>query len=201
MGFEKVVVVDGKGHMMGRLAGIIAKELMNGQHVVVVRCEEINISGSLFRNKLKFAEFLNRRTNTNPKKGPIHFRAPSRIFYRSVRGMVNDRVKKGCIAMDKLKVFDGVPHPYDKIKRKVVPDALRAIRLRPGRKYCRLGDLSTMFGWRFGDLIGRLEDKRKEKSAAYYATKKERVKLRVAAVKASSAKLAPLQAKLTKLGY
>ena len=49
--FQKVVIVDGRGHLLGRLASILAKELLNGQKVVVVRTEEINISGSLFRNK------------------------------------------------------------------------------------------------------------------------------------------------------
>ena len=44
--FEKVVVIDGRGHLMGRLASIAAKEIMNGQNLVVVRCEELNISGS-----------------------------------------------------------------------------------------------------------------------------------------------------------
>ena len=52
--FEKEVVVDGRGHMLGRLASVVAKELLAGQDVVVVRCDEINQSGSLFRNKLKF---------------------------------------------------------------------------------------------------------------------------------------------------
>ncbi len=47
----QVVVVDGKGHLAGRLASIVAKQLLSGQKVVVVRCEDVNISGSLFRNK------------------------------------------------------------------------------------------------------------------------------------------------------
>ena len=44
--FEETVVIDGRGHLMGRLAAVIAKELLNGQHITVVRTEEINISGS-----------------------------------------------------------------------------------------------------------------------------------------------------------
>jgi large subunit ribosomal protein L13Ae len=32
----------------------VAKELLSGQHVVVVRCEEIEVSGNFYRNKLKF---------------------------------------------------------------------------------------------------------------------------------------------------
>lgn len=45
------VVIDGKGHLLGRLASIVAKQLLNGQKVVVVRCEDLNISGEFFRNK------------------------------------------------------------------------------------------------------------------------------------------------------
>ena len=54
--FEKVVVVDCKNHLLGRLASIVAKELLCGQRVVLVRCEDINISGSFYRNKLKFLD-------------------------------------------------------------------------------------------------------------------------------------------------
>lgn len=46
------VVIDGKGHLLGRLASIISKQILSGQKIVVVRCEEINISGSFFRNKV-----------------------------------------------------------------------------------------------------------------------------------------------------
>jgi large subunit ribosomal protein L13Ae len=28
--FEKKVVIDGKGHLLGRLASLVAKELLNG---------------------------------------------------------------------------------------------------------------------------------------------------------------------------
>ena len=50
------IVIDGKGHLLGRLASIISKQILNGQKIVVVRCEEINISGSFFRNKVRFLQ-------------------------------------------------------------------------------------------------------------------------------------------------
>jgi large subunit ribosomal protein L13Ae len=43
---SKVIVVDGKGHLMGRLASIVAKQLLCGKKIVVVRTEAIFISGS-----------------------------------------------------------------------------------------------------------------------------------------------------------
>jgi ribosomal protein uL13 len=47
------IIIDGKGHLLGRLASIISKQVLSGQKIVVVRCEEINISGSFFRNKVR----------------------------------------------------------------------------------------------------------------------------------------------------
>jgi large subunit ribosomal protein L13Ae len=52
--FERVVVVDGRGHLLGRLASVVAKQLLSGQKVVIVRCEEVNVSGPFIRNKGEF---------------------------------------------------------------------------------------------------------------------------------------------------
>lgn len=41
-----ITVIDGKGHLLGRLASIVAKQILSGKKIVVVRCEEILISGS-----------------------------------------------------------------------------------------------------------------------------------------------------------
>ena len=48
------VIIDGKGHLLGRLASTVAKQLLNGQKIVVVRCEALNISGEFFRAKRTF---------------------------------------------------------------------------------------------------------------------------------------------------
>lgn len=66
--FEKEIVIDGRGHLVGRLASKVAKEILRGQRVVVVRCEQMVLSGSLFRNKLTFHEFLHKANNTNPRR-------------------------------------------------------------------------------------------------------------------------------------
>jgi large subunit ribosomal protein L13Ae len=39
-------VIDGRDHLLGRLASIVTKELLAGQKIVIVRCEEMVISGS-----------------------------------------------------------------------------------------------------------------------------------------------------------
>ncbi|OXV08026.1 hypothetical protein Egran_04213 [Elaphomyces granulatus] len=171
--FEPVVVIDGKGHLLGRLASTVAKQLLNGQKIVVVRCEALNISGEFFRAKLKYHAYLRKATRFNPTRGgPFHFRAPSRVFYKAVRGMIPHKTARGTAAMERLKVFEGVPPPYDKKKRVVVPQALRVLRLKPGRKYCTVGRLSHEFGWKYQDVVSRLEERRKAKSAAFYERKR-----------------------------
>lgn len=39
-------IIDGRDHLYGRLCSIVAKELLAGQKIVIVRCDEICISGS-----------------------------------------------------------------------------------------------------------------------------------------------------------
>ncbi|KAI9827676.1 MAG: 60S ribosomal protein L16B [Phylliscum demangeonii] len=185
--FESVVIVDGKGHLLGRLASVVAKQLLNGQKIVIVRCEALNISGEFFRAKLKYLAYLRKMTRFNPRRGgPFHFRAPSRILYKAVRGMIPHKTARGAAAMERLKVFEGVPPPYDKKKRMVVPQALRILRLKPGRKYCTVGRLSHEVGWKYKDVVERLEERRKVKSQAYYDRKKATRRQLVEAQKQSS---------------
>ncbi|CAN9480222.1 unnamed protein product [Alternaria alternata] len=59
--FEPVIVIDGKGHLLGRLASTVAKQLLNGQKIVVVRCEALNISGEFFRAKCTYTHRTSER--------------------------------------------------------------------------------------------------------------------------------------------
>lgn len=69
--------------------------------------------------------------------------------------MMPHKTPRGKAAMERLKVFEGTPPPYDKKKRMVVPQALRVLRLQPGRKFCRVGRLSHEFGWKHADVVAR----------------------------------------------
>ncbi|KAF6147615.1 hypothetical protein GIB67_015553 [Kingdonia uniflora] len=197
----KRVVVDARHHMLGRLCSIIAKELLNGQKIVVVRCEEIALSGGLVRQKMKFQRFRRKRMNTQPSHGPIHFRAPAKILWRTIRGMIPHKTKRGAAALGRLKAYEGVPPPYDKVKRMVIPDALKVLRLQPGHKYCLLGKLSSEVGWKQADTIKDLEAKRKERAQATYERKKQLTKLRLKAEKAAEEQLGSQLDILTSVKY
>eukprot|EP01033_Poteriospumella_lacustris_P020460 gene20460-14996_t len=196
---SNVTVIDGKGHMLGRLASITAKQLLAGKKIAIVRAEQILISGSLTRNKVKYAQFIKKRTNTNPKRGPIHFRSPARIFWRTVRGMLPHKTARGQIALGKMAVFEGIPEDFHRKKRVVVPAALKVLRLRADRNYTVLGDLSREVGWGYTELVGKLEAARKIKEQAYYAEKKAATAAKQKAL--ASANLSSVQSVLAAHGY
>jgi len=172
----KVVVIDCKGHMLGRLASVVAKQLLHGQKVVCVRTEKICLSGGFIRQKMKYERFRRKRHLTNPKKGPYHYKAPSKILWRTIRGMVPHKTGRGALALGRLQTFEGCPAPFDKVKKLVVPDALKVLRLQHGHKYCELGELSTAVGWKYGETVEALEKARIERGASFWESKKAAMK-------------------------
>lgn len=198
---ENTIIVDGRDHLLGRLASIVSKELLSGQKVVIVRCDEVVVSGSLVRNKVKYAQFRQKRMNTNPGKGPYHFKSPARMVWRTIRGMCHQKTARGQEALARLATFEGIPHPYDKKKRQVIPAALRVMRLKPGRDYTVLGELADAVGWKHYDLLKRLEEKRKVKAEAFFQKKKARTQLRDKAEKAAAGELAKVNEVLSASGF
>lgn len=138
--------------------------------------------------------------------------------------MIPHKTARGAAALERLKVFEGIPPPYDKKQRVVVPQALRVLRLKPGRKYCTVGRLAHEVGWKYQDVVARyvmrfgqdqictilpswallillrrLEERRKVKGAAYYERKKTARRQLAEAQKSSSDSKAKKQ--LAELGY
>merc|ERR1712156_1059423 len=176
---------------------------LNGNKVVIVRSEGINISGNFYRNKLKYLDFLKKRCNVLPSRGPFHFRAPGKIFWRCVRGMVPHKTERGKAALKRLQTFEGVPPPYDKKKRMVIPSALKVLRLKHGRRFCSLGRLSHDVGWKYPDIVATLEAKRKVKGEAFHKKTVAVQKLRdqVKADPKVVKRIAPYQKIIESYGY
>ena len=123
------------------------------------------------------------------------------MVWRTIRGMVHQKTKRGQEALGRLSTFEGIPSPYDKMKRKVVPAALRVLRLKPIREFTVLGELADSVGWKHKDLLKKLEDQRKIKAEAYYEKKKAKDKLRAKAIEAASGELAEVNKVLEAAGY
>jgi large subunit ribosomal protein L13Ae len=159
----KCLIIDARDHILGRLAATVAKHLMMGTKIYVLRCERIVMAGHLIRAKLKFRAFRGHRMCTKPSRGPYHYRAPSHIFYRSVRGMIKHGSARGKNALRLLHCYDGMPPRFQHIRKVRVVCAYRALRLDPSRPFTRLGKAASEFGWKYGKLIAQMENKRKVK--------------------------------------
>ena len=57
MAEEQVLVLDGRGHLLGCPEAIVAKQVLLGRKTVVMCCEGINMSANFYRNKLKYVAF------------------------------------------------------------------------------------------------------------------------------------------------
>lgn len=172
--FEKVVVIDGKDHILGRLAAVVAKHLLNGQRVIVVRAEKIVATGPIDRLLRAWALYKNKNSVSNPfRGGPWHYKSPAKITWRCIRGMLPHKTARGAAAMARLKVFEGCPHPYSTQKKVVITNALKVVILDSFRKSTYLGEFSARVGWNHGPTIEALEKKRLERAAKFH---KDRVK-------------------------
>lgn len=96
--------------------------------------------------------------------------------------MLPHKDARGAAALGRLRVFEGIPFPYDHKKRMVVPDALKILRLKPERPYCKLSDLAEQTGWKKNALVAKLEAKRKVKSHKFHELKSKKQAARAQAL-------------------
>ena len=121
------------------------------------------------------------------------------MFWRSLRGMLPHKSAKGKAALQRLKVFEGIPFPYDAKKRFVVPEALKVLRIKANRKTCVLGDLATQVGWTKKDIVETLEEKRKVKSQKFFEAKQKKAAAKAKAM--GDKKVAKVNSELAQYGF
>lgn len=100
------IVYDGKGCVFGRLASVVAKDLLKGNFVDVINCEGIVISGD---KKLFMKKILAKRKmgSGSSMKGPKYPRVADRLIKRMIRGMLPWDRAKGREAFRKLRCYVG----------------------------------------------------------------------------------------------
>ena len=176
---------------------VTASRACEERFLLLTNAPTLLLHPAVLRNKDKWARYRKKRHNTNPSRGPYHFRAPSKMLYRVVKGMLPAKTFRGKQALARLAVFEGVPDDFGKVKRMVVPDALQVLVSKTFRKTTVLGTLASEVGWKHGELIKKLETARIASNAEYYAKKKETAKANAAASEACTAQ----NAELAKFGY
>ena len=142
---NQVTLVNADGLILGRMASVVAKKLLNGEKVIVVNAEKAVISGKKRSKVAEAKEFLEVGA---PKRGPFHYRRPDRILRKTVRGMLPFKKPKGKNALKKLKVFISVPEDL-KDQQQVSIEEAQAAKLNG--PYFTLADLAKEIGWNQGE--------------------------------------------------
>jgi len=140
-----VTLVNADGLILGRMASVVAKKLLNGEKVIIVNAEKAIISGKKRSKVAEAKEFLEVGA---PMRGPFHYRRPDRILRKTVRGMLPFKKPKGKIALKKLKVFIGVPEDL-KDQQMVTLEEAQAAKLK-GPCFT-LAVLAKEIGWNQGE--------------------------------------------------
>ena len=139
------ILVDADGLILGRMASVVAKKLLNGEKIIIINAEKAVISG---KKKSKIAEAKEFLEVGAPKRGPFHYRRPDRILRKTVRGMVPFKKPKGKNALKKLKVFISVPEDLKDQQPMYIEEAQAAKLNGP---YFTLADLAKEIGWNQGE--------------------------------------------------
>ncbi len=138
---QDYTVINAEGLILGRMASIIAKRLLNGEKIIVVKAEKAVISGKK-KSKVKEAkEFLE---VGHPGKGPFHPKRPDRILRRTVRGMLPYRQPKGKQAYKRLRVYIGLPEEFKNCEMEELEEAQAKKLTCP---YCTLEEFAKEIGW------------------------------------------------------
>lgn len=103
------IIINAEGTVAGRLASILAKELLNGKSVAVVNAEKALVSG---KPGTTMEDFRAKRERGDPYHGPFYPRLPDRMLKRFVRGML-PKSPRGREALKRLRVFISMPRELE----------------------------------------------------------------------------------------
>ncbi len=132
-----MTIIDADNLVMGRLASIVAKRLLEGDEVTIVNVEKALITGSK-RDILDEHHFM--RTVGGRRKGPYYPKRADRIFKRTVRGMLPYQQPRGRKALKRLKVHEGIPPKLKDEKFETIPKLSKTPKMS-----VRLGDVSKRY--------------------------------------------------------
>lgn len=140
------MIIDGEGLILGRLASIVSKKLLDGEEITILNAEKIIISGNKDWAYAKYKQRIDRASISNPRRmGPKYPRRPDDIFRRTVRGMIPYKQTTGRAAYKSLKVYLGVPQEFEGQELVQVEEAVP----RNVGKSVELGKLSQLLGAKF----------------------------------------------------
>ena len=135
------IVVDANNLILGRMATVVAKRLLQGESIVILNAERVVISG---KRLSRIKEAKKKLEIGHPRKGPYFPKRPDRFVKRTIRGMLPRKKPKGKEAYKRLRVFIGVPLEFEDQPLETIQKA-KAERLKC--PYITVGEVVKEIGW------------------------------------------------------
>ncbi|MDE0953266.1 MAG: 50S ribosomal protein L13 [Candidatus Poseidoniales archaeon] len=146
------IVYDATDKVLGRLASVVAKQLLiarkagNPLKIIVLNSEHAIVSG---QRSTVLADYDFKYKLNHPRKGPFFPRMPDQIMKRTVRGMLPyQKNSSGRNAVKDLRVMIGCPTNLsgDELPDGHVWGDTSALERPLPVKFVRLGDISSSLG-------------------------------------------------------
>jgi len=142
---KSFTIINADGLILGRMASVIAKRLLNDERIIIVNAEKTVLTGKRKSKVMEAKKFLE---VGHPRMGPFHYRRPDRIVRRTVRGMLPYKQPKGKQAYRRLRAYIGVPDEFKDQKMETLKDAQARKLTCP---YFTLGEFAKEIGWNLGE--------------------------------------------------
>ncbi len=143
MSGQNRTIIDAEGLILGRMASVVAKRLLEGERIDIVNAEGAVVSGRRLSIIKDRKEFL--KVGHSGRKGPLHYRRPNAMVRRTIRGMLPRRKTRGREAFRRLRVHIGVPEEFESAVKESLPDAHLS---RLGNRYITVGEIAKNIGWK-----------------------------------------------------
>ena len=137
------MIIDAKDTILGRLGTYAAKQLLLGNKVDVINCEECVISGRKFATLNEYIRRLHRKA---PTKGPFFYRRPDMFVKRTIRGMLPFKRARGRDAFKNIKCHIGIPEKLQNEKALILENA--NFSKLYAADYFKVKDVCKAVGWK-----------------------------------------------------
>jgi ribosomal protein uL13 len=107
-----MMVIDGEGCILGRMATQAAKAALKGETVRIVNAEKLIVTGKPTSIIAEYRVRINRKDSGNPLKSPRMFKRPDMLVKRTIRGMLPKKSTRGTDALKRIKAYIGVPEEF-----------------------------------------------------------------------------------------
>jgi len=137
------MIIDAENLIIGRMATVVAKQLLQGGKIDLINVEKAVITG---KPKEIIERYKERFKRGHALDGPFFPRHPEKMVKRTIRGMLPYKQEKGKKAFKNVKCYIGIPKEFEGKKAETIEKA--NVKNIKKTKYLTIKEISKQLGWK-----------------------------------------------------